>query len=232
MFAGFILTAMGTDFFPRLTAVAQDNRELNRLVNEQTEIGILIALPGLLGTLTFAPWLMHLFYTAKFLPGAELLPWFVLGVFGRVISWPLGYIQLAKGASRWFAATETAFAVLQFVAAMVLLRWMGLPGVALAFALVYLCYPAGMLWVTGRLSEFRWSPAVIRLLAGSGGLIAGGFAAEQWLPEAGKLIAGGLITLASGVVCLRGLARRLGPEHRLVRMLDRGMWGKGRKAKS
>lgn len=81
LFANFIISAMGTDFYPRLTAVAKDNEHVNRLVNEQTEIGILLALPGLLGTLVFAPWLMRLLYTAKFLPGAELLPWFVVGVF-------------------------------------------------------------------------------------------------------------------------------------------------------
>ena len=67
VFAGFVLQAMGADFYPRLTAVSNDDLEVNRLVNEQTEVGVLLALPGLLATLVFAPWVIRLFYSAKFL---------------------------------------------------------------------------------------------------------------------------------------------------------------------
>ena len=38
-FAAFVLAALAADYFPRLTGVAADHRALNRLVNEQTEIG-------------------------------------------------------------------------------------------------------------------------------------------------------------------------------------------------
>ena len=51
MFAGFILQAMGTDFYPRLTAIAQNSEECNRVVNEQAQVSILLAGPGLLATL-------------------------------------------------------------------------------------------------------------------------------------------------------------------------------------
>ena len=52
MYVGFILQAMGSDFYPRLTAVADDHTECNRLVNEQAQIGLLLAGPGVIGTLT------------------------------------------------------------------------------------------------------------------------------------------------------------------------------------
>ena len=89
---------MGADFFPRLTAVAQDNSECNRLVNEQAEVGLLLAGPGVLGTLTFAPLVIQLFYSARFGPAVEILRWICLGMMLRVASWPMGYILLAKGA--------------------------------------------------------------------------------------------------------------------------------------
>jgi PST family polysaccharide transporter len=55
MFRNFVLGAMGADYYPRLTAVASDRNAVNRLVNEQTEIGLLLAVPGLLATLSLAP---------------------------------------------------------------------------------------------------------------------------------------------------------------------------------
>src|SRR5205814_299756 len=41
MYVGVILGAMGTDFYPRLTAAVKDNSACNRLVNEQTQASIL-----------------------------------------------------------------------------------------------------------------------------------------------------------------------------------------------
>lgn len=102
MFASFVLTAMGTDFYPRLTAVIHDRETACRMVNEQVEIGILITLPGLLITIALANWIIPLLFSADFSAAAEVLVWMVVGVFGRVLSWPLAYIQLAQGAGRWF----------------------------------------------------------------------------------------------------------------------------------
>lgn len=226
MFAGFILGAMGADFYPRLTALANDRPAMVRLVNEQTEIGILLALPGLLGTLAFAPWLMRIFYTAAFLPGAELLPWFVLGILGRVLSWPLGFIQLALGAGRWFAATETIFVVCHLVLSVVLLRWLGLWGVALAFALLYALYLLGMLLVGFLLVRFTWSQQVRQLLLATCAFVAAGFLAQRFLPTGPGLAAGAVLTTAAGLLSLRGIATRLGGEHRLVRLACRFPGGK------
>jgi antigen flippase len=227
MFAAFILRAMSMDFYPRLTAVAHDNDQVNQLVNEQTEIGVLLAIPGLVATLVFAPWIMRVFYTAKFLPGADLLPWFVIGIFGKVVSWPMGFIQLAKASSRWFVATETVFAVVQLSLSVLLLRWVGLWGIALAFALAYAFYVLGMLWVAGNLSQFRWKAAVTRLLVMTLVLLSAGFFLETWVHGLPGLAIGGALCALSCVVTLRGIATRLGGQHRMVALACRfpgGRW--------
>jgi enterobacterial common antigen flippase len=215
VFAGFILQAMGADFYPRLTAVAHDNTQVNRLVNEQTEIGILLALPGLLATLVFSPWIIRVLYSVKFTEAAELLPYFVIGIFGRVVSWPLGFIQLAKGAGKWFASTETAFAALQMLLVVIGLRLLGLKGVAVAFALLYFCYTLGVLWVASRLSGFTWSTPAVRLLAISGLLMLGTFALSQGASPIVSAVVGSVVSAASSVYCLRQVCARLGSAHRV-----------------
>lgn len=221
VFAGFILQAMGADFYPRLTGVAHDHPQANRLVNEQTEVGVLLALPGLLATLLFSAWIVPLLYSPQFKAAAELLPWFVLGLFGRVLSWPLGYIQLAKGAARWFAATELLFAVLHLLFIWAGLRWLGLWGVALAFAVLYLCYTALMLWVGRWLTGFRWSRGVVKLLLWSGGAVLLAFALARGATPGFQAALGGVLVGVTGYFCLRQLARRLGPDHRISRLLVR-----------
>lgn len=220
-FAGFVLGAMGTDFYPRLTAAVGNHPEANRLVNEQTEVGVLLALPGLIGTLVFAPWVMQIFYSAKFVSGAELLPWFVLGIFGRVVSFPMGYVLLAKGASGWFALSETIASGLLLALSLVLLRTHGLVGTAYAFAILYGFHCLGMAWVSHHLTGFRWSRSALRILGLALLLVVAGLATQHWLPPALCLAVGAVLTAVSGLASLRGIAARLGCHHRLVRAVCR-----------
>lgn len=209
LFAGFILGSMGADFYPRLTAVIHDKELAVRTVNEQTEVGIYLALPGLLATLAFAPLMMEFFYTKQFLPGAELLPWMVLGVFGRVLSFPMGFIQLALGASRWFIATETIFISIQSALVFWLVPTFGVVGAAYAFALTYSFYVAGMLWVSRVLIGFRWSSAVLKIMLLTGLLIVSGFASSLILEGSVRFLVGAVIALIGGLLSVNGLLKSI-----------------------
>ena len=217
MFASFVLSAMGADFYPRLTATIHDRAQAARAVNEQTEIGALLALPGLLAALTLAPLAVKLLYTPQFLPAANLLPWMALGVFGRVISWPMGFVQLALGASRWFAATETVFVGLWAALAYAMVEAFGIIGAAYAFALNYALYTAAMLWVTRVLIDFSWSKETRELILASAAFVGLAFAARFLWSDPATLVAGAAVTLASALFSFRGLAKRLGEGNRLVK---------------
>jgi hypothetical protein len=133
----------------------------------------------------------------------------------------MGFIQLAKGASHWFAITETAFVTLQLSFTVVLLRWFGLWGAALAFAVAYGLYIPGMLYVAARLTGFRWSGEVVRLLFWAAALVMAGLAVRHSLPNLASLGAGVCLTGLAAVVSLRGAAQRLGAQHRVVKLLMR-----------
>ena len=119
---------MGTDFYPRLTAIAGDHTACNRLVNEQAQVSILLAGPGVLATLTFAPLVMRLFYSPEFYGAADLLRWICLGMLLRIIAWPMGFIVLAKGEQAIFFWTEVAATVVHIGLAWLLVAEFGLVG--------------------------------------------------------------------------------------------------------
>jgi PST family polysaccharide transporter len=221
MFAGFILSAMGADFYPRLTSVIDNHEKAIRTVNEQTEIGLLLALPGLLVTLAFAPLVIELFYSKAFLPAAELLPWFLLGIFGRVVSWPLGYIQLAKGVARWFAVTQTVHVSIQLVLMVWLVMAFGVIGAAYGFSIAYFLYTLGMLWVGRVLIGFRWSRSVARLLVLSATLVVMGALAVMMVGGWSGTGLAAAVAVFGGVASMRGLSVRLSETHPLVRGICR-----------
>ena len=227
MFASFVLAAMGTDFYPRLTAVAQDNVSVNRLVNEQIEIGVLLALPGLVGTQSFAPFVMQLFYSREFVGGAELLQWFVLGVMLQVVAWPLGFIQRAKGASRWMYVSQTEAQVLLLGLSVGLLHhYDDVIGVAVALPCMYAIHLVVTILIARHLSSFRYTSNAFRLQQVALGLTLLGFFVQRWLPNDWAVAVGALITVGATYWSLREITRRIGEEHRVVRFIRKLPGGK------
>lgn len=217
MLVNFVLSAMGADYYPRLTAVSDDHSTMRRLVNEQTEIGLLLAVPSLLATLTLAPWIIHLFYTGEFLPASELLQLFILVCLGRVLSWPLGYVMLALGKGKWFFLTETFFNLIHLALIWIGLTLLGLVGTAIAFFVLYIGYTAAVYAVSRHLINFSWSTAMRRLLLVLFPVVALAFTSAQLLPLWPATLIGLAITSVASVTCLRGLVTRIGEQHRIVR---------------
>lgn len=216
LYVGIILQAMGTDFYPRLTAVAADNVAVNRMVNEQAEISLLLAVPGVLATMTFSAWIIAIFYSGRFEPAGEVLRWQILGVLGRVISWPLGFILLAKGLRRIFLITEIAASLLHVALLWWGVRFWGLVGTGMAFFGLYVFYVILMIVVSRRESGFRWSVANTRLLGWMLPVVAGVFVSTAMLsPVLGTSVGAG-VTAVCAWICLKGLLRRV-PPNRLGR---------------
>lgn len=159
LYVGFILQAMGTDFYPRLTAVASDNTECNRIVNEQAHVSLLLAGPGVIATLTFAPLILGLFYTFHFLAAVDVLRWLCLGMALRIISWPMGFIILSKGAQRFFFWSELAWTMVYLGLVLICVSSFGLSGTGIAYFVSYIFHCILIYAIVSQLSGFRWSAA-------------------------------------------------------------------------
>ena len=222
LYVGFILQAMGADFFPRLTAVAKDNTACNRLVNEQAEVGLLLAGPGVLGTLTFAPVVIQAFYSARFGPAVEILRWISLGMLLRVVSWPLGFILLAKGVRKAYFWSELVSALAQVLLVWTCVTAFGLPGTGIAFFCGYICYAVLIYLIARRISAFRWTGYNKRTATAYIFIISVTFVAWYALPPLVFSVLGSTITLITGIHSLRRLCT-LVPLTRLPRFVVRAL---------
>ena len=162
LYVGFILQAMGADFYPRLTANIHNHEECNRLANEQTLIGLLLSGPGVLASLTFAPFVIALLYSAKFTAAVAVLRWICLGAMLQVISFPIGFIIVAKGNQKVFFAAELAWTVVAVALAWICLRAFGLNGAGIAFFGSYVFHVCLIYSIVHRLTNFRWSRATMQ----------------------------------------------------------------------
>jgi enterobacterial common antigen flippase len=162
MYVGFILQSMSTDYYPRLVSVAHDDEACNRLVAEQSRIGILIAGPGVIATLAFAPLLVSLLYSPSFAQSADALRWVCMGMALRVFTWPIGFILIAKNKQKLFMAVDFAWAALNVGLSWLCITRFGLEGAGLAFCLSYVCHAAIVLPIAKSLTGYRMSGDHVR----------------------------------------------------------------------
>lgn len=216
-YIGFVLGAMGADYYPRLTEAINDHPRARKLVNEQTEMALLLASPALLAMITLAPWVIHLLYASSFAPAAEVLRWQVLGDILKIASWPMGFILLAQGRGGLFIATEFLWNAAYLGAIVLGIQEWGLVIAGVGFWFAYLVLFGVVAWVATRLIRYKtnrrnWT--LVLLLQLAGGLIVYVAALSA---KTGYGI-GVLATLVAGVYSLR----------RLDGLMDVRRWLKGK----
>lgn len=205
LYAGFILQAMGTDFYPRITRAAEDNSKCNRMMNEQVEVSLLMSGPGVMITLALAPVVIHVFYAASFTPAIILLRWLAIGVIFRIATWPLKYLVIAKGRGSLYVITQVSANAVQIIMAYVGIRYLGLEGAAMAFVAMCVLYFAMMTLVARKLSGFAWSG--INMVYGAIILVVSVavFLASVFLGHIFSMVFGCVAGLVIGVFSLRRL---------------------------
>jgi PST family polysaccharide transporter len=196
---------MAADFYPRLTASANDNTVCNRLVNEQALVGLLLAGPGAIGTLTFAPMAISVLYSARFAAAVGILRWICLGATLQVVTWPMGFIIMAKAKAGLLVFCELAWAVVSVGLAWICVAAFGLAGAGIAFFGSYIFHVFLIYPIVHRLSGFCWSTANKQAGLLFLSLIAVVFSGFYVLPFVFAVCIGTLITVLSGVYSIRVL---------------------------
>jgi PST family polysaccharide transporter len=162
---GIILAAMSSDYFPRLSAIAQDLRASSTLIQDQLRISLLMAGPLLMGLCVAASAALWILYTKEFSGADDILRWHVLGDLVRLPGWALGFMIVARRDTALYLITEIGFVALYVAGTMVLTEFAGAEGAGLAYLIGYVVYSllvAAICWVR---YGVKLSKANVRLVA-------------------------------------------------------------------
>jgi PST family polysaccharide transporter len=208
-YVNMVLKAMGADFYPRVTAAANDHQALNRLINEQIEMGLLIAVPGVLAVMALSPLALQILYSSAFVEGTDIIRWQILGVVMQVASWPIAFIQLAKGKGKVFVGSEIVSAVAGLGCLIAGLHFWKLEGIGMSVAasglLMFIYYIA----LGRRLSGFAFSKNSRQVVALSMAAVIAGFLAVRLLPSVWGMAAGLALAIATAAASVWALQRLL-----------------------
>jgi enterobacterial common antigen flippase len=211
IYVSFITDSMGKDYLPRLSAVASDDVACNKLVNEQFEIAILLAVPGIVATLTFAPLILQIFYSSDFVAAFEILRWQIMGVLLQVASWPIFCILLAKGYAKLFFATFAISCTLHVGLAVVGISYAGLNGTGMAYFGMWAFYAIIICSIAKYLTGFTWSNANARVVLVAFPAVGGVFVSGFLFNPLWSMMIGGTVLIAMASYSIKSLLVIMGP---------------------
>ena len=139
-YVGMIFTAMGTDYYPRLAAIASDNVKCKESINQQAEIALLILAPILIFFLVFINYAVILLYSTQFLAIKGMVYWASLGIFFKAVSWSIAFVFLAKGDGPLFFWNELIGSAYSLAFNIVGYYLGGLNGLGISFLVSYMVY--------------------------------------------------------------------------------------------
>jgi antigen flippase len=162
----FVFNVLSVDYYPDLTArMKNDVSAAHALVNQETEVALLVGGPPVLATLAFSDVVLRIFYSAEFALAAPLLGWLLLGALVRIISWPLGYVIVAQGWAPTLFVVEFVWTASYLVFVYLACPYLGLTSAGYAWVAAYFIYVATLYAIARSRIGFAWTTATVRLAA-------------------------------------------------------------------
>lgn len=131
---GIVLTAMTTDYYPRICGVYKDNVRLQDEVNAQSKLGLIMTFPLALIFIAFSSFFIPLLYSEKFLAVSQYTDWALIGTLISVPSNCIAMILLAKQDAKLFTSISLVINILNVLLFIGGYYLMGLIGLGIAYA--------------------------------------------------------------------------------------------------
>lgn len=208
-YVGMIFSAMSIDYYPRLAAIAGDNRKATELINQQSEVAILILAPIMTIFIVFINYVVLIFFSTKFLPINAMIQWAALGMYFKTISWAMAFILLAKGASNLYFWNELIAETYLLGLNIAGYKYAGLTGLGISFLVGYILYAIQVYIFIRYKYSFIFLPELFKIffLQLILGIVC--FIIANLLTTFGSVLFGLLIILFSTLFSVKELNKRL-----------------------
>lgn len=208
---GLVFSAMAIDYYPRLSAVSEDNSKVREMVNQQGEITLLIATPILLLLIIATPVVIQILLSKEFLPITGFIRMLAFGMMFKAASYSIGAISFAKGNKKVFFFLEGIYSnVSMLLFSIIGYMTDGLAGLAWAFLFAHLVYFVIINIVTSRLFAFSLSRELKKVLLIQMSLMAAAFLSFRFLGDFASYPISSLLLLFSVVYSYKQLDRMIG----------------------
>jgi O-antigen/teichoic acid export membrane protein len=161
---GIVITAMSTDYYPRISAVHDDNKKLQEEMNRQSEMGLLLIGPLIVLFLFLIEFFISFLYTREFLLAKDYILYALFGTIIIICSNSMGMILLAKQNSKVFSIYVTISRLLSVIFLLYTFKIYGMIGLGIATFIIALLNLYILKVIIDKLYSIKWNLSTLYLL--------------------------------------------------------------------
>lgn len=160
---GLVVSAISTDYYPRISAVNMYNDKIQEELNHQSIISIVLVGPMFVIFMSFLDIWIKILYSTEFLPAIGYIKYAIYWFLITVCSNQVDMILVAKFKTKVMTVVSTIMRVFQLLLAIPLYKYFGLEGLGLTFLILGIMHVTVMSTIVYQLYHIRFSNEFIRI---------------------------------------------------------------------
>lgn len=160
---GLVVTAISTDYYPRISAINYDNDKVQDELNRQSIVSVVLVGPLFVFFLAFLPVWIRLLYSSEFLPSMDYIQFAIYWSLITVCSNQVDMILVAKFQTKAMAIIATIMRLLQLLLAIPLYYYWGLSGLGVTFAILGVFHLIVMSAVVYKLYKIHFNKTFVKI---------------------------------------------------------------------
>lgn len=160
---GVIITALSTDYYPRIAAINKDNNLLQEELNKQSSVSLVLLCPLIVIFLFLLPYLVPLLYSNEFSPTVDFLEFAIWGTLITIISNQVDMILVAKFQIKIFTILAISIRIFQVIITIVLYDFGGLIGLGISLTLLGIVHMLLMTIVVYKLYKIKFNLSFVKI---------------------------------------------------------------------
>ncbi len=158
-----VINALTTDYYPRISAVNTDNIKLQKELNQQSNVSLVIAFPLVIIFLFALPLLIVFLYSKEFLPIIDFIQIGIYGVLLTIFSNQIDLILVAKNNMRVFIITAFFYVSIEVLVSVFLYSHYNLVGLGVAKLITGIIHFVMMAIIVNKLYGIKLETNFVRI---------------------------------------------------------------------
>lgn len=159
---GVMITALSTDYFPRISALWNDNSAIQEELNRQSIVSLLLCCPLFVLFITLMPLFIKILYTDEFLPAVDFIKFGVIGTMITIVSNQVDMILVAKFKVKIIIVIAVFYRLLQIIINVLLYNRYGLVGTGISLAIMGVAHIIVMVTIVYKLYRIKFNTYFIK----------------------------------------------------------------------
>ena len=159
---GMIITALMTDYYPRIASVNQDNSKIQDELNKQSMVSVVLCCPLIVLFIALMPLFVTILYSEEFMPTLDYLRFGIFWTVITICSNQVDMILIAKNNSRVFMTLSVIVRALQLLLCIVLYKSCGLLGLGISYGLLGVLHMVIMTTVVQKLYGIHFTKEFVK----------------------------------------------------------------------